>query len=262
MNIEEIKCNIGHLLADRGLTTDSQDKAVRLLLYHLYTAIDIYRYMSTADKNKAGYWYRAFKSSYRLTGFLKERKRKRDKEKSPLHPSYKERETEVKEKAQKTSLSTTRATSSEIEERQKEFWAECEQYTSKYERLMVMKFFYYWAEEVKGTGLMLWETKKSWNTKFRLAAWSKRSFEVNDQAANIRLQKAKSGGKQQAVSTAEQQAIAVKREQDNAKREEEMEQSKQNQMLTDEYLAKNPNGFLAQVARERQARERKCTQKD
>ena len=46
----------------------------------------------TTNKNEDG---------YRLTGFLKERKRKRDKEKSPLHPSYKERETEVKEKAQK-----------------------------------------------------------------------------------------------------------------------------------------------------------------
>ena len=98
MNIDEMKCNVDHLLADRGLTTDYQDQTVRLLLYHLYVAMDIYRYMTFSEKNKAGFWYRTFKSSYRLTGFLKERKRKRDKEKSPLHPSYKERETEVKEK--------------------------------------------------------------------------------------------------------------------------------------------------------------------
>ena len=98
MNIEEMKCNVDHLLADRGLTTDYQEPSVRLLLYHLYVAMDIYRYMTFSEKNKAGFWYRTFKSSYRLTGFLKERKRKRDKEKSPLHPSYKERETEVKEK--------------------------------------------------------------------------------------------------------------------------------------------------------------------
>ena len=83
---------------------------------------------------------------------------------------------------------------------------------------------------------MLWETKKSWNTKFRLAAWSKRSFEVNDQAANIRLQKAKNGGKLQTTNTAEQQAIAAKREQDNAKLEQEIEERKAGAVSHEEYL--------------------------
>ena len=234
MNIDEMKCNISHLLEDRGLTRDYKEPSVRLLLYHLYVAMDIYRYMTLSEKNKAGFWYRTFKNSYRLTGFLKERKRKRDKEKSPLHPSYKERETEVKEKDEKTSLSTERATSSEIGERQKAFWAECEQYIGKYERQMVMKFFYYWAEEMNGTGMMLWETKKSWNTKFRLATWSKRSFEVNDQAAELRLAKAK--GKQQAASTADQQAVAAKREEDNARLEREIAERKQGAVSYEEYL--------------------------
>ena len=89
LSIDEIKCNISHLLEDRGLTREYKEQAVRLLLYHLYVAMDIYRYMTLSEKNKAGFWYRTFKNSYRLTGFLKERKRKRDKEKSPLHPSYK-----------------------------------------------------------------------------------------------------------------------------------------------------------------------------
>ena len=86
-----IERNVDQVLADKGLVKDYKDQTVRLLLYHLYTAIDIYRYMSTADKNKAGYWYRIFKGTYTLRNFLKERKRKREKEKSPLHPSYKER---------------------------------------------------------------------------------------------------------------------------------------------------------------------------
>ena len=47
--------------------------------------------MSFSEKNKAGYWYRTFKSSYRLTGFLKERKRKRDKEKFPHTPLIKKK---------------------------------------------------------------------------------------------------------------------------------------------------------------------------
>ena len=90
-NIDETMNKIDSLLTDRGLTSEYKEQAVRHLLYHLYIALDIYRYMTCSEKNKAGYWYRMFRSSFSLTGFLKERKRKRDKEKSPLHPSYKER---------------------------------------------------------------------------------------------------------------------------------------------------------------------------
>ena len=59
---------------------------------------------------------------------------------------------------------------------------------------------------------MRWEIQKSWNTSYRLAAWSKRSFAKNDEAAALRLERTK--GKKsspQAANTAEQQAIAAKR---------------------------------------------------
>ena len=92
MNIEEIKNSIDRQLIEGGLVRDFKEQAVRQLLYHLCIAIDIYRHMTQAEKNKSGYWYREeLKNSFSLTGFLKERKRKRDKKKSPLHPSYKER---------------------------------------------------------------------------------------------------------------------------------------------------------------------------
>ena len=76
IKIDEIKSNVSLLLDDRGLTTSRKEPMVRQLLYHLYVAMDIYRYMTVAERNKAGFWYRAFKGSYRLAGFLKERKRK------------------------------------------------------------------------------------------------------------------------------------------------------------------------------------------
>jgi hypothetical protein len=119
-NIDETMNKIDSLLADRGLTSEYKEQAVRQLLYHLYIALDIYRYMTYSEKNKAGYWYRMFRSSFSLTGFLKERKRKRDKEKSPLHHSYKERETELKEKAQKMCLLKGRE-SGGLEVRQKAY---------------------------------------------------------------------------------------------------------------------------------------------
>ena len=233
MNIDEIKCNISHLLEDRGLTREYKEQAVRLLLYHLYVAMDIYRYMTLSEKNKAGFWYRTFKNSYRLTGFLKERKRKRDKEKSPLHPSYKERETEVKEKAQKTSQCVGQEFR-DLTERQMAFWLELEQYVGKYDRQTVLRFFYYWAEEDKRTGMMKYETLPSWNTRYRLAIWSKRSYEVDDQAAELRLAKAK--GKQQAANTADQQAIAAEREDANARLEREIAERKAGAVSHEEYL--------------------------
>ena len=105
------------------------------------------------------------------------------------------------------------------------------------------------------------ELETAWETKHRLATWAQRSFNKNDEAAALHLEREKKKTAKQTANVNEQQAIAAKREQENAKREEEMEQSKQNQMLTDEYLAKNPNGLLAQMARERKAREAKVPQR-
>ena len=62
--------------------------------------------------------------------------------------------------------------------------------------------------------LMKWEVEKankSFNIKYRLGIWAKRSFEVNDEAADIHLERVK--GKKsapQAVNTQEEQAIAAK----------------------------------------------------
>ena len=91
-----------------------------------------------------------FKNSYTMKNFLKERKRKRDKEKSPLHPSYKEIETEIKEKDQKPPLSKEKKESGfeGLDDDQMGFWDECKEYidkpyseqTLKYERVPTGRF--------------------------------------------------------------------------------------------------------------------------
>ena len=79
MQIEIIEQFVDRQMVDAGLKSDFEEQAVRLLLFHLCIAIDIYRHMTQAEKNKAGYWYREeLKNSFSLTGFLKERNRKRD----------------------------------------------------------------------------------------------------------------------------------------------------------------------------------------
>ena len=87
-----------------------------------------------------------------------------------------------------------------VEERRKMFWAELEQFIGKYNRQMVLQFYYYWAEEMKGVDQMRWEIQKSWNTSYRLAAWSKRSFNKNDEAAALRLERTKAKSTQKEPS--------------------------------------------------------------
>ena len=197
MQIEINEQTVDRQLVDAGMKSDYEEQAVRLLLFHLFCAIRYYRDMTYAEKVKAGFLYRKkFKNDYSLTGFLKERKslkerkRKREKKNSPLHPSYKERETEVKEKEEKT-LSLAELENFALDEDQIAFWNECKQFIGKeYSYKMVQSFFVHWGEKAKKNHKMLWQYERSWNTAFRLAAWKNKSYSVNDEVAAIRLQKA------------------------------------------------------------------------
>ena len=120
--------------------------------------------------------------------------------------------------------------------RQELFWNELLQYEGKYDRQMLLAFYYYWAEKVTGRRKMKMEVMTSWDTEYRLAAWSKRSFNKNDEVAALRLERAKEKMTKQAATTAEQQAIAAKREEDNARLEREIAERKQSAVSYEEYL--------------------------
>ena len=252
MQIEINEQTVGRQLVDAGIGKDAEEQAVRPMFFHLFCAIRYYRDMTYAEKVKAGFLYRTkFKNVYSLTGFFKERKRNRDKKSSPLHPSYKEEsgvlgkdydsllplsKKEIKESDQKEGF----------KERQQAFWAELEPYCSdrggKYDRQMVLKFFYYWAQEVKKTGTMRWENETAWTTEFALAGWSKKPFETYAQAANIRLERTK--GKKSAkaaLNTEEQQAVAAKRAEDNEKLEREIAERKAGAVPYEEYIRQKEN---------------------
>jgi len=237
MNIEEITNKVDILLTDKGLSKDCGDQAVRLLLYHLYTAIDIYRYMTQTEKDEAGRWYRVFKTSFSLRNFLKERKRHRERKNPPCTPLIRK---DLLEKAQKTTHTVEREIR-DLTERQMAFWLELEQYIGKYDRQTVLRFFYYWAEEDKRTGKMKYETESSWNTKYRLAIWSKRSFEVNDQTAELRLAKVKAKSTQKdcnaTLSKREPSLLCTaEREQENERLFRQIEENKKGAVSREEWL--------------------------
>ena len=230
MQIEINEQIVDRQLADAGIGKDNEEQAVRPMFFHLFCAIRYYRDMTYAEKAKAGFLYRTkFKNVYSLTGFFKERKRNRDKKSFPPHPSYKE-ESGVLGKDYKLHIQQGDAASL-FEIRQKAFWDACLKFEPEYDRQLLLKFFCYWAEQVNGTELMLWETKKSWNMRLRLKAWSKKSYQLDDKAAALRLERAKGkdGAKQVTVE-------AAKREEDNARLEQEIAARKAGAVSYEEYL--------------------------
>ena len=126
---------------------------------------------------------------------------------------------------------------SSFEERKKAFWTELEQFIGKYDRQLVLKFYYYWAEEMKGLNQMRWEIQKSWNTSYRLAAWSKRSYQIDDTTAELRLNRAKQKSATKSEATEQQVAIARERMMENERREQERAEAKKNAVSYEEYLA-------------------------
>ena len=243
MQIEINEQTVDRQLVDAGMKSDHEEQAIRQMFFHLFCAIRYYRDMTYAEKNKAGFLYRTkFKNTYSLTGFFKERKRKRDKKGSPLHPSYKE-ESGVLGKDYKLHIQQG-GDASLFEIRQKAFWDACLKFEPEYDRQLLLKFYCYWAEQVNGTELMLWETKKSWNMRLRLKAWSKKSYQLDDEAATLRLEHAKGKMTKQSVNTQELQAIAAKRAEDNARLEQEIKERKQGAVSYEEYLKIKKNKRL------------------
>ena len=235
MQIEINEQTVDRQLVDAGMKSDHEEQAIRQMFFHLFCAIRYYRDMTYAEKNKAGFLYRTkFKNTYSLTGFFKERKRKRDKKGSPLHPSYKE-ESGVLGKDYKLHIQQG-GDASLFEIRQKAFWDACLKFEPEYDRQLLLKFYCYWAEQVNGTDLMLWETKKSWNMRLRLKAWSKKSYQLDDEASRLRLEHAKGKMTKQSVNTQELQAIAAKRAEDNARLEQEIKERKAGAVSYEEYL--------------------------
>ena len=244
--IELIEDMIANKLELSGMKNEGAEGQCRALLYHLYTAVELFRLMVPAEKQIAKEWHYFFAKDFRVNQFLKELKSKKNKEKTAPAPHRKEKN--KKEKSQKTRHSDVRA-KLDLEERKKAFWNELLEYEGKYGRKMLLKlFFYYWAEEMEDLDLMKWEVEKankSFNIKYRLGIWSKRSYETDDQAADIHLERVK--GKKSAkaaVNTQELQALAAEREAADAQREAATAKAKAESITMEDYLKNNPNSIL------------------
>ena len=243
-DVKQIDNYVDGLLEYNGLRRDTKEQRARLLLQHLYTAATMFSQMSDEEKliiaameKKLGKKFSPIKIC------LKERKRRKDKEKIPPHPFRKEKES--KEKADKIIY---------IAERREAFHQACLGYVGKYDVKRLADFYRYWSEENPRTGKMRFEGKRYWNLESRLERWMNTSFSSDNTAAEIRLDRTRKrqakesadSSQQQAIAR-QQQAIAAEREAENQQRELALEQSRQNSISLEEYAKRNPDSKLVKM---------------
>ena len=95
MQVELIEDMIANKLELSGMKNEGAEGQCRALLYHLYTAVELYRLMVPAEKQIAKEWHDVFAKDFRVNQFLKELKRTKNKEKKvPCTP--KKRKTKKK----------------------------------------------------------------------------------------------------------------------------------------------------------------------
>lgn len=240
MNIETIDNDIVQQLENNrldnklGLKKGDREQHIKLLLTHAYMAVRMYWAMSPEDRFLATEWHKKLRRSFSFRNFLKARKTNSRKNYLPPAPPMLKKE--YKEKTEKNPPTAARVKRT-LKVRKMEFWNELLTYEEKYDRQTLLKFYYYWSEQVTGRRKMRLELERSWETGNRLAGWVKRSYQAMDEAAALRLERAK--GKKSApaaVNTQELQAIAAEREAANARRELELAESKAGAVSYEEYL--------------------------
>ena len=244
LDVKQIDNYVDSLLEYNGLRRDTKQQRVRLLLHRLHTAVTMFGQMSDEEKLIIAAMEKKLGKNFSpIKICLKERKRRKDKEKIPPHPFRKEKES--KEKADKILY---------IAERREAFHQVCLGYVGKYDVKRLADFYRYWSEENPRTGKMRFEGKRYWNLDSRLERWMNTSYCSDNTAAEIRLDRTRkrqakesADNEQQQAIAKQQQAIAAEREAENQQRELALEQSRQNSISLEEYAKRNPNSKLAKM---------------
>jgi hypothetical protein len=148
MQIDAIERYVDQVLEVNGVVKGTEGQE-RLLLSHLYTAVGMYQLLDKTQKAHIAMLQKQLRHFFYAKCDLKERKRKKDKEKTPLHPSIKEKEN--KEKEQKNPPTAVR---------REMFHQECLGYADKFNIQLLSDFYNYWSEEDTQTNKMRFEKQR------------------------------------------------------------------------------------------------------
>lgn len=107
------------------------------------------------------------------------------------------------------------------------------------------------SEANESTGKMRFEEQRYWSIDKRLARWVNKSYAAADTAAAIRLKKTKAKQAQEQQTEAQTKTAAAERQQEDAEREAKAEESRQTQMLTEDYIREHPDSLMAKIYRQK-----------
>jgi hypothetical protein len=233
------------LLEGWALHEDGEERVVWQTLHDLLMAVSRYELMSASEKDMTTKLSKKLQYHFDTKFSLKERKRKTKKENFPPNPLLKEKQ--KKEKEQNAYISVCDA--------KEAFRKECLSYVNQYDTQLLTNFYNYYSIVNPKTGKMHFEEETYWDTKQKLDLWVANPISAEITAASERAKKSRSKQQKEQADTKAQQEQAAEREAANARREQEQEAAKAGAVTADEQIARNPDGILARLRREREAKE-------
>ena len=268
-DVKQIEKDIDELLRISGISRDSVGTLAYEALRHQYMAASIFVKCGEAEQAVVGAEQKRLRNFFGVRCTLKSRKTRKSKRTSSPGPLSLEKENKEKvpenlsivgregdagfdgEAVARTRKKRGRKSLKEtLPFRKKAFMEECKTFGDKYDHEMIISFYNYWAQENRSGRKMLFEMQKTWNTAMRLKNWENRSYQYDNEAAKLRLERAKAKGKTNgstAENAAEQKAIAAERAAADAKREAEMEEARKNSISFEAYAQTHPDSPLAKM---------------
>jgi hypothetical protein len=248
---EKIERYVSNLLTLSGVDLEGES-AAGALLFHAYVAVAMFELMNAKERALVKGIQRRMKYFFSVNVNLRERKRKTAKEILPPTPLSIEKDN--KEKEENTTLSAGRALSlplSDLEKRQNAFKMEIWNHRGDMDMDMLNDFYYYWTDVNPKTQKMRFEEQRYFSVEKRLQRWKKNEISNSIAASKIRLKRTKKRDEQEQTEASLQQAAASEREQENADREAKAEESRQTQMLTEDYIREHPDSLMAKIYRQK-----------
>ena len=248
---EKIERYVSNLLTLSGVDLEGES-AAGTLLFHAYVAVAMFELMNAKERALVKGIQRRMKYFFSVNVNLRERKRKTAKEILPPTPLSIEKDN--KEKEENTTLSAGRALSlplSDLEKRQNAFKMEIWNHRGDMDMDMLNDFYYYWTDVNPKTQKMRFEEQRYFSVEKRLQRWKKNEISNSIAASKIRLKRTKKRDEQEQTEASLQQAAASEREQENADREAKAEESRQTQMLTEDYIREHPDSLMAKIYRQK-----------
>ena len=253
---EKIEQYVNDLLTVMGIEKDGGEQLIWLFLHHACCAAAIYEVLDDGTRPVYKELLKRLSYFFTIRISLKVRKGRKTKESYPPNPLIKEIKKKAKEMktlppAERGMEGRNRRLFESLETRREAFRRECLQFRGSCDDQHLASFFNYWSEANESTGKMRFEEQRYWSIDKRLARWVNKSYAAADTAAAIRLKKTKAKQAQEQQTEAQTKTAAAERQQEDADREAKAEESRQTQMLTEDYIREHPDSLMAKIYRQK-----------